>query len=214
MIDFDIPEGILSTLDSKKDSSYHTIKQNRLQTAYEEKESFNSIKKESLIKSQNLKDFVKSKIIKDLNKCEVNQDLYPLFRNYPNGSDDYYLKLGSKKIEKQVKVLFIGNKIFNRKIYSFFKKNNCLDEKNYDFIITTNLEKAKKISSRAPIVLINCRPDGFIDKKRTFYFYDNLNLFKTVRHTLFGNKIKCMYRKNCIEVLEFLYKIKKEKNFD
>jgi hypothetical protein len=210
MTDFEIPESILSLLEKKNTEVHYTQEKAKPQTI---KESFYFNKKENPVKSQKLKEFVKFEI-KQKTNCETKDNLYPLFRNYPNGSDEYYLKLGSKELKNKIKVLFIGNKIFNRKIYSFLKNNNCLEENNYNYIITTNAEKALSIDSEVPIIFLNCEPKGFLNKKRMFYFYDNLNLFKRLRYSLNSNKINFMYRKNCFDVVEFLYKINQEKSFD
>jgi len=143
-------------------------------------------------------------------KEPVEEDgFYPLIRNYPNGSEDYYLKLESKKIRSKVKVLFIKKNIFCNNIFNLFKSLNCIDEKNYELIITT---KNKVLNpNKVPVIFINCEPNGFLDKNKMFYFYNKTNLYKKYKYCLQTNNIKHMYRKNSFEIIEFICKLKKEK---
>jgi len=184
-------------------------------------EASNFVEKEvrsekSLIKNQTKKDEIKNdeqtivSYSSQKTKDTVKGELYPLFKNYPNGTSDYYLKLKSLKIRKNLKVFFAGN-LFSYKYFNFFNSINCINNKEYDVIITTNLEKALKIKSNKPIICINCKPQGFINKERVFYFYDNKKLFEEMEYFLHSNKIKHLYRENSSDILEAVAKVQLEK---
>jgi hypothetical protein len=195
MTDFDIPDNVLDILENKNN---YTHKKNEEQTFYD------NLKKSSFQKTT-------SKLIQS-NLNFKSEKLYPLFRNYPNGSEDYYLKLNCRK--NKIKVLFFSKNIFNYKIYNYLESKNYISEKKFDLIVTTHPEKAKRIKTEAPIVFINCKPEGFIDKNRMYYFYNKTKLLNELKSFLIIHEIKYMYRKNLFDIVEFFYKITKGENLD
>lgn len=175
-----------------------------------------SLKQEINLKDSNKKNYTPKQISKQYEFFSTvsetqEEKIYPLFRNYPNGSKDYYLRIKSLEIKKnkKIKILFLKG-FFENKYFNYLKSLNLLDDKNYNFIVTTNLEKALKIKSKVPIICINCTPEGFLDK-RVFYFYTNQKLYKENKYCLNSNKIKHLYRKKFYDIIDVLSGFQMEK---
>lgn len=153
---------------------------------------------------------------------EDDQKIYPLFRNYPNGTADYYLKLKSidfKNWKNEFRIAFIDKTILGDKYYNLLKrlgfkvlKQNFHNKeiKNYNLIVSNNKEYVSKLMTTLPIIYINCRPGRHIDvdKRNNLFYYDNEKEYKKYKYYFYANDVQCIYRKNVTDFIDAVSKIK------
>lgn len=151
----------------------------------------------------------------NLNKNSITRedtyklDIYPLFKNYNNGSEEYYLKLKSidfKAWKNKVNILFYENL---KKYKNYLEKLNFnTTNENYNLIISDSLD-ALKLKSSCPIILINCELNYFIDSQREIlFFYDNKKLYKKAKKSLTFNEFDVMCG-NYTQIIDAIAKIHK-----
>lgn len=152
---------------------------------------------------------------------EDKETIYPLFRNYPNGTPDYYLKLKSIKFaswKNDLRILFIDKTIMGDKYYNLLKKLGCkiLKQKKYDRNLISNynliISNCSSVDEfgETPIIYVNCKPISCPSKRSLFYF-DDKKLHKKYSYYFYSHKIQNLYREKTSDFIDAISKIKEVK---
>jgi len=168
------------------------------------------------IEEESLEKLIEEKEKEFLVEEKEDNNVYPLFKNYPNGTSDYYLKLKSMKFstwKKEIRILFLDKTIIGDKYFNLLKNLNCKISKqkeliNYNLIITNDEDKASQLMTETPIIYINCKPTNLTSKKNAVFYFDNKKQYEKYSFYCHANEIECIYRKNSSDFLDAISKIK------
>lgn len=179
------------------------------------------------LEQENLEKLIEDKREEIEHKLELQQEdeeqniVYPLFRNYPNGTPDYYLKLKSTKFsnwKNELRILFIDKTIMGDKYYKLLKNLGCKIVKqssqnkvsNYNLIISNDANKTSELMTDVNTIYINCVPRLF-DKKNSLFYFDNKKQLEKYSYYLYSNEVQYLYRKNSTDFIDAISKIKETK---
>lgn len=151
-------------------------------------------------------------------QVEDDDKIYPLFRNYPNGTNDYYLRLKSNDFSKwknQLRILFIDKTVFGDKYYKLLEVLGCKIIKhgkhqahNYNLIISNDEDKVSELMCDTPVIYINCKPKSYVNKNNVLFYYDNKKQYKKYNYYFYANEMQHIYREKTADFIDAISKIK------